>query len=124
MRRALCLEACVFDRLFSSHPSLSRAVQTHVSGDLRAGQSCIVVHIDRSSGRCQSPADIAAFLAPYQGAEILPARRALWGGYSLVDAELRGMARLLEMGPELDPFHQPQRPGLSAEIARLHPKPS
>lgn len=62
-----------------------------------------VVHIDKSSG-AQIASDIAAFLAPYQGAEILPARRALWGGYSLVDAELRGMTRLLEMGPDWTHF--------------------
>lgn len=53
-----------------------------------------LVHIDKSSGKALA-ADIAAFLKPYMHAEILPARRALWGGYSLVDAELRGMKRLL-----------------------------
>jgi len=55
-----------------------------------------VIHIDKSSG-----ADLAdtimAFLEPYQGVEVLESHDALWGGYSLVDAELRGMERLLEM---------------------------
>jgi hypothetical protein len=37
------------------------------------------------------------FLEPYQGVELLEPQDALWGGYSLVDAELRGMTRLLEM---------------------------
>lgn len=55
-----------------------------------------VVHIDKSSGTALAH-DLAVFLAPYQGVRILPARKALWGGYSLVDAELRGMAALLEM---------------------------
>lgn len=55
-----------------------------------------VVHIDKSSG-ADLAEQIAAFLAPYQHVEILEAKDALWGGYSLVDAELRGMARLLEM---------------------------
>lgn len=55
-----------------------------------------LIHIDRSSGG-KIAEDISLFLSNYQGTEILPARRALWGGYSLVDAELRGMARLLEM---------------------------
>jgi hypothetical protein len=55
-----------------------------------------LIHLDRSAGPAMA-ANIAKFIAPYQGAEILPARNALWGGYSLVDAELRGMARLLEM---------------------------
>lgn len=55
-----------------------------------------VVHIDKSSGPALAR-DLAQFLAPYQGAAILPARNAQWGGYSLVDAELRGMAALLKM---------------------------
>lgn len=57
-----------------------------------------VVHVDKSSGPALAK-DLAVFLAPYQGVRILPARKALWGGYSLVDAELRGMAALLEMDP-------------------------
>lgn len=55
-----------------------------------------LIHIDRSSGSALQ-ADIAAFLEPYQNAEILESRPAVWGGYSLVDAELRGMAQLLKM---------------------------
>lgn len=55
-----------------------------------------VVHIDKSSGP-ELASDLERFLAPYQGVRILPARKALWGGYSLVDAELRGMTALLEM---------------------------
>ncbi|MBK6298624.1 MAG: glycosyl transferase [Sphingomonadales bacterium] len=55
-----------------------------------------VVHVDKSSGT-ELAKDIATFLSPYQGVEILEAEDALWGGYSLVDAELRGMERLLEM---------------------------
>lgn len=58
--------------------------------------NCYVVHVDKSSGPALQ-ADIRAFLEPYQGAELLVPRNALWGGYSLVDAELRGMARLLDM---------------------------
>lgn len=56
-----------------------------------------VVHIDKSSGEALAD-DIADFLTPYQGVKILPAQNALWGGYSLVEAELRGMEMLLEMG--------------------------
>ncbi len=55
-----------------------------------------VVHVDKSSGAELADA-IAAFLAPYEGTEILEPRDALWGGYSLVEAELRGMALLLTM---------------------------
>ena len=55
-----------------------------------------VVHVDKSSGE-ELEREISAFLEPYHGTEILEARDALWGGYSLVEAELRGMTRLLEM---------------------------
>jgi Core-2/I-Branching enzyme len=55
-----------------------------------------VVHIDKSSGPVLAE-EISAFLAPYQGVKILESQVALWGGYSLVDAELRGMALLLKM---------------------------
>ncbi len=54
-----------------------------------------LVHVDKSSGE-ELAANIIKFLQPYQNAEILPAKRAVWGGFSLVDAELRGMERLLE----------------------------
>jgi len=55
-----------------------------------------VVHVDKSSGTALAD-EISTFLKPYQGVEILEPQDALWGGYSLVDAELRGMARLLQM---------------------------
>ncbi|MEE4454607.1 beta-1,6-N-acetylglucosaminyltransferase [Novosphingobium resinovorum] len=55
-----------------------------------------VVHVDKRSGAALAK-EISEFLEPFEGAEILEAKNALWGGYSLVDAELRGMARLLQM---------------------------
>lgn len=58
-----------------------------------------VVHVDKSSGMALEK-EISNFLKPYQDVEILEPQDALWGGYSLVDAELRGMARLLEMGSD------------------------
>ena len=56
-----------------------------------------VVHVDKSSGAGLAE-EISTFLKPYQGVDMLEPQNALWGGYSLVDAELRGMTRLLEMG--------------------------
>jgi hypothetical protein len=58
-----------------------------------------VVHVDKSSG-VELTDDIAAFLAPYDNVQILAAQDAAWGGYSLVDAELRGMELLLTMDPD------------------------
>lgn len=56
-----------------------------------------LVHVDKASGQALED-ELRAFLAPYPNARILPSRRAQWGGWSLVDAELRGMAELLAMG--------------------------
>ncbi len=55
-----------------------------------------LIHVDKSSGP-ELEANIATFLAPYQNTGMLKAQTANWGGYSLVDAELRGMNQLLEM---------------------------
>lgn len=58
-----------------------------------------LIHVDQRSGPAMT-ADIAAFLKPYLNVAMLPSRKMLWGGYSLVDAELRGMAKLLEMNAD------------------------
>jgi hypothetical protein len=55
-----------------------------------------VVHVDKNSGETLD-ANIRDFLLPYPNAEVMEGRAALWGGYSLVDAELRGMQHLMEM---------------------------
>src|SRR3546814_12176046 len=55
-----------------------------------------VIHMDKGSGP-EFAVDIAAFLKPYQGVAIIESKKALWGGYRLVDAELRGMTQLLQM---------------------------
>jgi hypothetical protein len=55
-----------------------------------------LVDLDRNSGPVLE-ADIRAFLAAYPNSEVLDAKGVLWG-YSRVEAELRGMTRLLAMG--------------------------
>ncbi|KXG87489.1 beta-1,6-N-acetylglucosaminyltransferase [Agrobacterium bohemicum] len=55
-----------------------------------------VVHVDKNSGETLD-ADIRDFLNSYSNAEVMEGHAALWGGYSLVDAELRGMEHLLAM---------------------------
>src|SRR3546814_7278542 len=62
------------------------------------------IHVDKNSGP-KFAADIADFLKPYQGVAIIESQKALWGGYSLVDAELRGMARLLAMNDSRSEEH-------------------
>jgi len=65
--------------------------------------NCYVVHVDRNAGPALE-AEIRAFLAPYPNAAVIESRKAIWGGYSLVDAELRGMEALLEMGADWKVF--------------------
>lgn len=60
-------------------------------------QNQYVVHVDRNSG-IELETEIRDFLAPYSNADMIRSEKAIWGGYSLVDAELRGMERLLDMG--------------------------
>lgn len=62
-----------------------------------------VVHVDANADPSVTRR-IEAFLAAYPNAAMLDPRPALWGGYSLVDAELRGMAKLLEMNPDWEFF--------------------
>ena len=62
-----------------------------------------LIHVDKNSGP-ELEADIRRFLRGYPNSAILKSHRALWGGYSLVDAELRGMAQLLEMGADWEFF--------------------
>jgi hypothetical protein len=62
-----------------------------------------VVHVDANAGPALE-AEIRDFLKPYPNAAMLQSRKALWGGYSLVDAELRGMEKLLEMNADWEVF--------------------
>ncbi|WP_395945983.1 beta-1,6-N-acetylglucosaminyltransferase [Brevundimonas sp.] len=62
-----------------------------------------VVHVDANADASVA-AQIETFLSAYPNAAMLERRPALWGGYSLVDAELRGMAKLLEMGADWEFF--------------------
>jgi hypothetical protein len=62
-----------------------------------------LIHVDKNSGAALK-AEIGAFLADYPNAALLESKKALWGGYSLVDAELRGMEKLLEMGADWEFF--------------------
>lgn len=62
-----------------------------------------LIHVDKNAGPALR-AEIGAFLADYPNAAMLESKRALWGGYSLVDAELRGIERLLEMGDDWEFF--------------------
>ncbi|MFM7968035.1 beta-1,6-N-acetylglucosaminyltransferase [Aeromonas sp. A-5] len=73
-----------------------------------------LIHVDKRSGP-ELQQEIADFLTDYPNAAMLPSKNALWGGYSLVDAELRGIAALLE--------HHHRGEPLSAQDFRCAPGP-
>jgi len=62
-----------------------------------------VIHVDKRSGEVMQ-AEIREFLSVYPNTSILESKKALWGGYSLVDAELRGMKALLEIDKDWEFF--------------------
>ncbi len=62
-----------------------------------------LVHVDKNSGPALD-ADIRQFLSAYPNAAVLKGRKALWGGYSLVEAALRGMTQLLKMDAKWEYF--------------------
>jgi hypothetical protein len=62
-----------------------------------------LIHVDKRSG-AGLHAEIRDFLSAYPNASLLKSEKAIWGGYSLVDAELRGIKELLKMGSKWEFF--------------------
>lgn len=58
-----------------------------------------LIHVDKKSG-VELQTEIQKFLADFPNASLLKSEKAIWGGYSLVDAELRGIKELLNMGKQ------------------------
>jgi len=56
-----------------------------------------IIHVDQRSG-VELQTELQDFLKSYPNTSILKSEKALWGGYSLVDAELRAIKELLKMG--------------------------
>ena len=62
-----------------------------------------LIHIDKTSGH-EISENIQHFLTSYPNASMLKPEKALWGGYSLVNIELRGMAQLLKISKDWTHF--------------------
>jgi len=62
-----------------------------------------IIHIDKGAGR-KIFNEINLFLGDYENASILESKEAIWGGYSLVDAQLRGIEKLVTSGGTWDYF--------------------
>ena len=62
-----------------------------------------LVHVDKRSG-VGLQTEIQDFLSSFANASLLKSQNMLWGGYSLVCAELRGIEELLNIGSEWEFF--------------------
>ncbi len=62
-----------------------------------------LVHVDKRSG-IGLQTEIQDFLSSFANASLLKSQSTLWGGYSLVDVELRGIEELLKIGSEWEFF--------------------
>lgn len=56
-----------------------------------------LIHVDKRSG-VKLQTEIQDFLSGFPNASLLKSKSILWGGYSLIDVELRGIKELLKMG--------------------------
>lgn len=61
------------------------------------------MHIDKRAGK-NIFNEISIFLQNYQNTSVLESKEAIWGGYSLVDAQLRGIEKLFTSGAKWDYF--------------------
>jgi hypothetical protein len=62
-----------------------------------------LVHVDKRSG-VGLQTEIQDFLSSFANASLLKSQSILWGGYSMVDAELRGIEELLKISLEWEFF--------------------
>lgn len=62
-----------------------------------------LIHIDKKANQ-EIGAEVKDFLKEYPNVQILKSEKVVWGGYSMVQAELDGMNYLLNMSVEWDYF--------------------
>lgn len=62
-----------------------------------------LIHLDKKA-ESKTRADVEEFLADYPNAYILESKNVVWGGYSMVQAELNGMKYLLDINATWDFF--------------------
>src|SRR5690242_21774837 len=62
-----------------------------------------LIHVDKKSG-VKLKIQIERFLLDFPNASLMKSKKTIWGGYSLIDAELQGIKHLLKMGKNWDFF--------------------
>ena len=62
-----------------------------------------LIHVDKRAGE-ELKDEVATFLKDFPNASLLKAQNIVWGGYSMVEAELRGMKQLLKQSLKWDHY--------------------
>ncbi len=62
-----------------------------------------LIHVDKRAG-IDLYKEVRGFLADFPNAHLLKSQSVVWGGYSMVDVELRGMKKLLKLSTKWDFF--------------------
>ena len=62
-----------------------------------------LIHVDKKSGS-KLHLEIQKYLSNFANVSLLESKTTNWGGYSLVDAELRGIEKLLSINPDWEFF--------------------
>ena len=62
-----------------------------------------LVHVDKRAGR-DLYKEVLIFLADFPNSQLLRSQNVVWGGYSMVDVELRGIRKLLKISAKWDFF--------------------
>lgn len=65
--------------------------------------NCYLIHVDKKAG-VGLQAEIRDFLASFSNAHLLESQNVVWGGYSMVETELRGIKELMKISAEWDFF--------------------
>lgn len=65
--------------------------------------NCYLIHIDKKASD-ELKEEIRLFLQPFSDVHIMESENVVWGGYSMVQAELDGIKYLLEINAEWDYF--------------------
>lgn len=68
-----------------------------------ASSNHYLIHVDKRAGKALYR-EIQTFLADFPNTHLLKRQNVVWGGYSMVDAELKGMKKLLKIAASWDFF--------------------
>lgn len=66
-------------------------------------KNCYLVHVDKRSGD-KLLLEIKRFLAKFKNTSVLPSQHIIWGGYSMVDVELKAISKLLLLNKKWSHF--------------------